>query len=839
MAAVSSATDEQTALSAADRTLRLLLTGERERDCLVHVEHVPARPASMGQWPGWADPQLVAGYRSRGIDAPWAHQSEAAEQAWAGRHVVLATSTGSGKSLPAWLTAVTAIRSVRPTGRLSELSRRPTALYLSPTKALAADQLHGLQSLLDAAGIRDVRATTVDGDTGMDERDWARDHADIVLTNPDFLHFSMLPGHRRWQRLLRGLRYVVVDECHAYRGVMGAHVSLVLRRLLRLAESYGARPTAVLASATTGDPAGTAARLLGVDADDVAAITRDGSPAGRRTVALWQPPLADGLDPDDADDNDDAIAGTPDAPRRSTLSEVADLLVDLVTERRRTLAFVRSRLGTEVIADHARSRLRPQWQPPGGGPEQARGTDGSSVADAVGAQLGTGTARPAVGPHSVAAYRGGYLPEERRELERALRTGELLALSTTSALELGVDIAGLDVVLVAGWPGTRVSLWQQIGRAGRAGTEGLAVLVASADPLDGYLLRNPEAIFGVPVEATAFDPGNPYVLAPHLCAAAAEAPVMPADLPRFGLPDGALLDELVARGLLRRRGVGWYWNYDRPEPPSSLTSLRGGEDAVVQVVEEDTGAVIGTVDGARADGTVHHGAVYTHQGRTFRVTSYDDDVALVVRDKPPYRTRARSERHVRVLDERQTSAWGPVTWCFGSIEVTSRVVGYDRRRLPGLDLIGTYPLDLPERVLRTSAVWWSLAPEVLADAGVGAADVPGALHAAEHASIGLLPLIATCDRWDIGGLSTALHPDTFAPTVFVYDGYPGGAGFAERGFTVAQAWVRATRDAVRSCPCRDGCPSCVQSPKCGNGNNPLSKRGARAVLDLLLAHAPG
>ncbi|WP_420113896.1 DEAD/DEAH box helicase [Pseudactinotalea sp.] len=808
----------------AESTLGVLLTGAREQDCLVHLEHLPARAAVTGAWPAWADADLVAGYRARGVATPWRHQSEAAEHAWAGRHVVIATSTGSGKSLPAWLSAVTAIRANRSGGRLSELSRRPAALYLSPTKALAADQLHGLQALLDAAGIRDVRATTVDGDTSLDERDWARDHADIVLSNPDFLHFSMLPGHRRWQRLLRGLRFVVVDECHAYRGVMGAHVALVLRRLLRLADHYGGRPTVVLASATTGEPAVTAARLIGVMPQEVAAVTEDGSPAGRRTIALWQPPLADGLEETGADSLDDSpISGTPDAPRRSTLSEVADLLGDLVKARRRTLAFVRSRLGAEVIADHARARVRSPWQPP----------SGAGTARAV-----TVNAAPEVGADVVAAYRGGYLPEERRELERALRTGDLLGLATTNALELGVDIAGLDAVLIAGWPGTRTSLWQQIGRAGRAGAEGVAVLVASDDPLDAYLLRHPEAIFGAPVEATSFDPGNPYVLAPHLCAAAGELPIGAADLERFGLVDDLLLDELVARGLLRRRGRSWYWNYDRAESPQSLTDLRGGSDAVVSVVEEQTGAVVGTVDGARADAVVHEGAIYTHQGRTYRVTQYADDVALVVTERPPFRTRARSERHVRILASTEEAAWGPVTWHRGSIEVTSRVIGYDRRRLPGLDLIGSYALDLPERVLRTAAVWWTVEADVLSDAGIGPDELPGALHAAEHASIGLLPLIATCDRWDIGGLSTALHADTFMPTVFIYDGYPGGAGFSERGFGAARPWMRATRDAVAACPCRDGCPACVQSPKCGNGNNPLSKAGAARVLTLLLTHAP-
>ncbi|WP_163544642.1 DEAD/DEAH box helicase [Occultella kanbiaonis] len=810
----------------ADRdTLQVLLTGRREQDSLLHVERMPARAGRTAAWPQWADPNLVSAYRARGITEPWVHQVEAAEAAWAGRHVVLATSTGSGKSLAGWLPAITAIRAQTPGTRISTLTRRPSVLYLSPTKALAADQLHGLTELLRAGAIRDVRAVTCDGDTPLNERDWARDYADIVLTNPDFLHFSMLSGHKRWQRLLRGLRYIVVDECHAYRGVLGAHVALVLRRLLRMAEHYGAHPTAIMASATTGEPEVTAARLLGVDAAEVHAVTADASPAGRRTVALWMPPLltdAEEVAEDDFVDQDPppgVPSGAPeDGPRRSALSETADLLTDLVRARRRTLAFVRSRIGAEVIAVHTRDRLGRRWRAPGAAPDPSAQED---LADRV------------------AAYRGGYLPEERRELEAALRTGDLLALASTNALELGVDISGLDAVLIAGWPGTRVSLWQQVGRAGRAGAEGLAVLIASDDPLDSYLVHHPEAIFGVAVEATAFDPTNPYVLAPHLCAAAAELPLTEADLARFGLADTALPDELVARGVLRRRPGGWYWNYARPEHPAGLTDLRGGSEAQVQVVEEGTGRVLGTVDGDRADATVHEGAVYTHQGRTYRVEHYGDDVALVTAQNLGYRTRARSDTHVRIVSTDTEQQWGPVRWNYGHLEVTARVNGYDRRRLPGMEIIASYPLDMPERTLHTTGTWWHVDSSVLAEAGVGPADLPGALHAAEHAAIGLLPLIATCDRWDIGGLSTAIHADTFEPTVFVYDGYPGGAGFAQRGFRAARTWIAATRDAVASCRCATGCPSCVQSPKCGNNNNPLDKAGALIVLGLLLEFAPG
>ena len=795
-------------------TLATLLTPQRVQESLVHTHHLHPAAGEHGDWPDWADADLVAAYRRRGVEQPWRHQVTAAEASWAGRHVVLATATGSGKSMAAWLPAISSIRSAQLGTSIAALQRRPSVLYLSPTKALAADQLHGLQALLTAGEITDVRVATCDGDTPTDERTWIRDHADVVLSNPDFLHFSLLPGHRRWQRLLRGLRYVVVDECHAYRGVLGAHVALVLRRLLRLAEHYGAAPVAILASATTGEPEVSAARLLGVDPTTVTAVGQSSAPRGHTTVALWQPAILPGAEEQvwaqESTGGPPAWrpSGTPeDAPRRSALAETSELLTDLVRAGKRTLAFVRSRVGAEAIADQTRSRL----------------------ADRDSAELAG----------RVAAYRGGYLPEERRELERALRTGDLLALSSTNALELGVDISGLDAVLIAGWPGTRVSLWQQIGRAGRAGADGLAVLVASDNPLDTYLVHHPEAIFETGVEATAFDPGNPYVLAPHLCAAAAETPLLQADIERFGPGTPALLRDLVARGFLRERPNGWYWNYSRPESPTDLTDLRGGSGAPVQVVEAGTGRVLGTVDAGRADATVHAGAIYVHQGRTFRVESYDDDVAVVTEQSVGYRTRPHVDKHVSVVRTGTEMAWGPVTWGYGVVDVTEQVTGYDRRRIPGMDLIGTYSLELPTHTLRTTACWWHADPGVLAEAGVAPGDLPGALHAAEHAAIGLLGLIATCDRWDIGGLSTAVHADTLEPTVFVYDGYPGGAGFAQRGYSAAARWMVATRDAIAACPCATGCPSCVQSPKCGNNNSPLDKAGALMLLTMLTGFAPG
>lgn len=796
--------------------LAVLLHGGRRADRLAHVERLPARTATTAPWPPWSDPDLVAGYRALGIERPWLHQTEAADALWHGRHVVLATSTGSGKSLAAWLPAITAVRdAARRSGtRISALTRRPTALYLSPTKALAADQADALRRLLDAAGIRDVRAATCDGDTPLEERDWVREHADLVLTNPDFVHFSLLPGHRRWHRVLRSLRVVVVDEVHAYRGVLGAHVALVLRRVLRLARYLGADPVVLLTSATAAAPATTAARMIGVPVDDVTEITRDASPAGRRTIAVWTPPVADAASAATRGGPAGDPPGTPrsaapaptddDGPRRSALAETADLLADLVCSGYRTLAFTRARAAAEAVADRARANV---------------------------AEVDPRLA------HRVAAYRGGYLPEERRDLERAIRSGDLLALASTNALELGVDISGLDAVLIAGWPGTRASLWQQAGRAGRAGADGLAVLVASDDPLDAYLARHPEAIFGAPLEATAFDPTNPYVLAPHLCAAAAESPLRPDDARLFGLDDDALLSELARRGLLRRRPDGWYWNHARPESPSRLTDLRGsGAESTVQIVERPTGRMLGTVDGPRADAAVHPGAVYVHQGRTYLVEDLADDVALVRPESTlPYATRADTAKRIEILATRRARDADGIRWSFGVVELTSRVTSYRRVRVPTMETLAVVPLDSPERRLRTTAVWWTANASVLAQAGIGPADLPGALHASEHAAIGLLPLLATCDRWDIGGLSTALHAQTLEPTIFVYDGVPGGAGFAERAFAAAPQWLTATRDAIAGCRCQDGCPSCVQSPKCGNNNSPLDKHAAVAFLTACLA----
>jgi DEAD/DEAH box helicase domain-containing protein len=655
-------------------------------------------------------------------------------------------------------------------------------LYLAPTKALARDQLAAVAALADAS----VRPAAYDGDTPGEERDWVRRHSRWIVTNPDMLHRGILPAHQKWSSTLRRVAYVVIDECHAYRGVFGSHVGHVLRRLRRICRRYGAEPVFVLASATVADPAAAASRLVGAP---VVAVTDDGSPRPGATFALWEPPLTE-------------RTGEHGAPlRRSAAADTAGLLADLVERGARTLAFVRSRRSAESVADQTRRMLHAR----GRGDLMSR----------------------------VDSYRGGYLPEERRELERALSSGDLLGVATTNALELGIDIAGLDAVVLAGYPGTLASLWQQAGRAGRAQRESLVVFVARDDPLDHYLAHHPRAVFGRPIEATVTDPSNPYVLGPQLCCAAAELPLRPEDLGDFGgAVAEAQLEQLVATGALRRRPAGWYWaGRGRPD-----VDIRGSGGEPVSIIEAGTGRLLGTVDGGAAHSTVHAGALYVHRGETFVVEDFDveDACAVVHADSPEWTTVARDITDLGVVSTDRSRPLGTVTAHTGVVDVTNQVVAYQRRRLGTGEVLAEFPLDLPARQLRTRAVWLTFEDTAVDRADVDDATLPGALHAAEHAAIGILPLLATCDRWDLGGLSTALHPDTGVATIFVYDGHPGGAGFSARGFAVLREWLQATRATVASCECESGCPSCVQSPKCGNGNDPLDKAAAVRILDVVL-----
>lgn len=757
---------------------------------LRHVADLPACAGRADRWPDWAEPDVVRAFVERGIGAPWSHQRTAADLAHTGTHVVIGTGTASGKSLAYQLPVLNALAT----------DPRARVLYLAPTKALGHDQLRTAHELAAAIPrLADVAPTAYDGDSPAEVRRFARERSRWVFSNPDMIHLSLLRNHARWAMFLRGLRFLIVDECHYYRGIFGSNVAMVLRRLLRLCARYSANPpTVIFASATTAAPALSAAALIG---QPVAEVTQDGSPHGARTVALWEPALRTD------------VTGENGAPvRRSAGAEAGRVMADLIAQGARTLAFVRSRRGAELTALSARARLE--------------------------------TIAPAL-VEKVASYRAGYLAEDRRSLERALSNGELYGLATTNALELGVDIAGLDAVVIAGFPGTVTSFWQQAGRSGRRGQSALIVLIARDDPLDTYLVHHPAALLDKPVEQVVLDPANPYVLGPQLLCAAAELPLTAAEVE--ALDAATVVATLVEDRLLRYRSGRYF-----PAPgvdPHPAVDIRGGSGGHVAIVEAKTGRLLGSVDAARAAATLHPGAVYLHQGESYLVDALDfgspasdggtAGIAFVHAEDPGYSTFAREITEIDVTGAGERSWFGPVSLGLVPVTVTHQIVGYLRRQ-PGGEVIDFTELDMPPATLPTTAVVYTVDGDALTACGIEALRIPGSLHAAEHAAIGLLPLVASCDRSDIGGLSTAIGPDALGglPSVFVYDGHPGGAGFAERGYSSARIWLTATAETIESCECPHGCPSCVQSPKCGNGNEPLDKGGAGRLLRLVLDELP-
>lgn len=743
-----------------------------------HRHRIPARSTRYGDWPDWLPTQVVEAIRASGIERPWAHQAAAADAAFNRRPVAITTGTASGKTLGYLMPVLAATyggpealascpRTERHAVRSQLLTpRRPhTALYLAPTKALARDQLRS-HSQLD---LPYWRVAAVDGDSDRPERDWARDHSAYLLSNPDFLHYSILPNHERWAGFLSRLRYLVIDEAHHYRGVFGSHVAQVVRRLRRVCAVYDAHPTVITTSATASRPEQTTAELTGCDQDRTVVIDDDTSPHGAVDMLMWQ-------------------------PEEHSATDTATLLGRLVADGNQTVAFVPSRRMAERVA------------------AQARRVTGQRIE----------------------SYRGGYLAVDRRLLEARLSDGSLEGVATTNALELGIDIAGLDAVIISGFPGTRVSVWQQAGRAGRSCRDALVVLIAANNPLDAYYFDHPELLFDEPVEPTILHPDNPYVLGPHLAAAAQERPLTETDTHWFGPSMIDIAGRLATQGTLRRRSGGWFWT--GPDRAVDTIQLRGSGEPETDIVEADSGRVLGTVDHAAADGTVHPGAVYLHQGETFLVDVLDHQMgeALVHSDQPGYYTQPKNSNDIEIVNELTDRPFGAARLHFGDVDVFSQVIGYLRRDELTGEVWDETPLEMPQRRLRTRAVWWTLDQAGTADTNLTAARLGSAAHAAEHAAIGLLGAYAACDRWDIGGLSTVIHPDTGELTVFVHDGNAGGAGFAERGFQIAEKWWGATLERLQSCRCLDGCPTCVVSPKCGNANQMLDKAAAITLLETLL-----
>lgn len=730
----------------------------------------PARAAILAPLPDGLDPGVAGALESAGIRELYSHQAEAFDRA-AESDLVITTATASGKSLAFNLPV------------LDGVARDPKdrALHLYPTKALAQDQARAL-TLLRAPNLRPA---IYDGDTPRDERPAVRRKSNLVLTNPDMLHVGILPHHRQWGDFLSNLEWVVIDEAHTYRGVFGSHVANVIRRLRRLARAYGREPRFLLASATIANPVELATRLTG---KPVELVDADGAPRAEREVKIWNPPLTN-----------PAIGA-----RRSTLAEAADLLADLVLAGVRTICFLKSRRGIELIRKFAADRL-------------------------------TAKGRPELAAR-IAPYRAGYTPAQRRKIEADLVSGELLAVASTDALELGIDIGGLDAAICATFPGTVAGLRQMWGRAGRRG-RGLAVYIAGQDGLDQYFCRHPDEFLERPVEAAILDHLSPEIADRHLVAAGFELPLTDEDAEFFGPGLDDRCDALVSRGELRRTGHGLVPR--RTGFVAADVSLRSSSAENVGVVDRESGEVIGTVEAGRAFTTVHPGAVYMHLGRSWEVEQLDlgSGQAVVRPFDGEWYTRPRVETDIFIDRTIETRRCCGVELSFGEIAVSDRVMAYQRILTADQEAIDLVDLDLPEQEFRTRGLWYTV-PERMLE-GMPLNGMLGALHATEHAQIAVLPLIAMCDRWDIGGLSTNLHPQTGSPTIFVYDGHPGGIGLTRRGY---ELFDRLTGDAhrlVTECPCESGCPSCVQSPKCGNLNEPLFKAGAGGLLGAMAAGDPG
>jgi DEAD/DEAH box helicase domain-containing protein len=730
-----------------------------------------ARAADRVEIPTSLAPELAAALPADGIEALYSHQVEALEAAAAGNAIVT-SGTASGKSLSFNLPVLDGL--VREGGG--------RALYLYPTKALAQDQARKLSAL----GLAQIRHAIYDGDTPRDDRPQIRRRSNLILTNPDMLHVGILPHHKNWGDFLARLEWVVVDEAHTYRGVFGSHVANVMRRLRRVARLYGTTPRFIMASATIANPVELAERLVG---EPFRLVDSDGAPRAGRRIGMWNPPV---IDPRSM-------------TRRSVLSEAADLLADLVSEGLRTICFLRSRRGIELIQRFTRMRLE---------------------------ELG----RPQLAER-IAPYRAGYTPQQRREIEARLAGGELLAVVATDALELGIDIGELDAAICVTFPGTVASLRQMWGRAGRR-SEGLALYLAGEDALDQFFCRHPEEFLERPVEAAILDHENERIQLAHVLAAAYELPLSEADADVFGDRWQERADALVAIGELRRGREGRYLPRG-PRFPAGDISLRSASPDSVAVVERASGELLGAVEAERAFTTVHPGAVYLHLGRSYEVRELDIEGrrALVDRFDGDWYTQPKKESEVFVerLDERLEVAG--VELSFGEVSVTEQVMAFQRKRLSDHQVVDMVGLDLPETNFPTQALWYVLPEELAGPAALPSEVLLGALHATEHAQIAVLPLLAMCDRWDIGGLSTNVHFQTGRPTIFIYDGYPGGVGIARRGFELFERLLADAARLIGECPCTDGCPSCVQSPKCGNLNEPLHKQGALELITAMLSQS--
>jgi len=740
---------------------------------IVHVEQIPPQPARYGRLSRPLSPALQKALERCGIRRLYTHQTEAINALRGGRHVIVATGTATGKSLCYNIPVLEAI--------LEEPESR--ALYLFPTKALAQDQLRSLRQITSPR-LGTARAATYDGDTPISARGRVRRKATIILSNPDMLNVGILPNHARWAFFFRHLRYVVLDEAHTYRGIFGSHVACLMRRLRRICAFYGSHPQFVLCSATIANPRPHALRLTG---HETMVIGRDGAPHGPRLFVLWNPPLLD------------RELGV----RRSVNTEATKIFAEMVRQGIRNITFTRARKVAELILLYARDIL------------------GRTQPDLV---------------DRVSAYRGGYLAEERREIERKLFAGELVGVTATNALELGVDIGHLDATISVGYPGSIASTWQQAGRAGRGERHALNILIGYDNPLDQFFMRHPEELFSRPHESALLDPGNLHVLKAHLTCAAFEHPLAQDDASLFGQGYEDALKILEQDHTLQRRKDRWYLASE--DYPARRVNIRGIGDATYLLVDETSDCrIMEEIDAALAFVRVHPGAIYLHRGDSYLITRLDID-ARVAYARPvdsDYYTQVRELNDVHIVRSIESRSLRSTDLFFGIVRVTRQVVGYLRKQRLTDALVGQEALDLPTYSFKTQALWFEVRDEIRRQVEARGGNLEGGLHALEHACIAILPSFTMCDRNDIGGISSARHPDTDRAQIFIYDGYPGGVGIAKKGYQLAESLWQRTFEAVRDCPCESGCPSCIQSPKCGNNNQPLDKAAALCILESLLA----
>ncbi|HUV43687.1 MAG TPA: DEAD/DEAH box helicase [Dehalococcoidales bacterium] len=742
-------------------------------DQIAHIEHIPPRRATHGKLEEPLTDRLRDSLVQHSLWPLYRHQAEAVNHARHGENVMVATASASGKTLCYNIPVLQAM--------LTEPDTR--FLYLFPTKALAQDQLRALRELCCPELLTGDEIATFDGDTPRAERADIRKDARIVLSNPDMLHLGILPNHRQWSRMLRHLRYVVVDEAHVYRGVFGSHLAGVLRRLRRLCHVYGSDPQFICSSATIANPGEHAERLVGLP---FVVVSKDGSPHGGKDFVFWNPPLID-------------VARST---RRSANTEATNLFTGLLSEGIRTLTFSRTRRLTELIYTYSRNRLA--------------------------------TVDPALAER-IKPYRAGYLPKDRRKIEQQLFSGQLLGVVATTALELGIDIGDLEATVLTGYPGSIASTWQQAGRSGRGKERSLSFLIGLDDPLDQYLMRHPEFFFKRSFENALVNPDNPYIARAHLLCAAWEMPLSKDDEVYFGEALERERSELEDRGVLRERRGRWYLSPTIAHPAQSI-NIRSTSRENYSIIDSGTDSLMETVEDTVAFFQIHPGAVYLHQGEAYLITALDltSRTACASRTDAGYYTQSKDLTDLHVVRNRREKRTRRVWVHLGDVEVTTTVAGYKKMAQFTDEVIGEEPLDLPPQHFPTVALWFDIPDNAITEVEKEKLDLAGGLHAMEHAAIGILPLFALCDRNDIGGVSTVLHPDTGKAQVFIYDAHPGGIGIAEKGFElITQLW-ETTLKAIIECPCLEGCPSCIQSPKCGNNNKPLDKKAAQVLLEGLL-----